>query len=108
MDGKAIQILHAVDTILGSWLRLPDSSVKSAALESIYHLWQASVAVHALMQLVSLHSPRHLTQLQIALNQSLAYTFHISVTAVPYLFIDLGLPPTSTCRPQSSSSAYRG
>ena len=56
-------------------------------------MWRASVTVHALMHLVPLHSPRHLTQLQTALNQSLGYTFRISVTAVPYLCIDLGFPP---------------
>ena len=48
-----------------------------------------------LMHLVPLHSPRHLSQLRVqtTLNQSLAYTFQISVTAVTYLRIDQGFPP---------------
>jgi hypothetical protein len=68
----------------------PRSPLRNGPATIIYNLWRASVAVHALMHLVPLHSPRHLTQLQTTLNQSLGYTFRISVTAVPYLCIDLG------------------
>ena len=71
----------------------PRSLLRSGPATTIYRLWQSSVAIHALMHLPALHSPRHLEQLQITLNKSLAYTFRISLTAVPYLCVDLGFPP---------------
>jgi hypothetical protein len=71
----------------------PRTPLRNGPATAIYGLWRSSVSVHALMHLVPLHSPRHLVQLQTTLNQSLAYTFRISVTEVPYLCIDLGFPP---------------
>ena len=58
------------------------------------------------MHLVPLHSPRHLTQLQTALNQSLGYTFRISVTTVPYLCIDLGFYPLDLQAAVASSASW--
>jgi hypothetical protein len=75
------------------------SPLHNCPTTTIYNLWRASVAVHALMHLVPLHTPGHLTHLQTALNQSLGYTFLFSVTAVPYVCIDSGFPPP-TSRPE--------
>ena len=38
----------------------PRSPLHNGPATTIYNLWRASVAVHALMRLVSLHAPHHL------------------------------------------------
>ena len=50
------------------------SPLHNGPATTIYNLCRTSVTVHALMHLHPLHSPRHLTQLQTALNPSLGYT----------------------------------
>ena len=71
----------------------PRSPLSSGPATILYHLWYAKVAVHALSNLVVLHSPAHRNQLQVLLNKSLAATFRVPLTAVPCLHLELGFPP---------------
>ena len=75
------------------WVSATRCWVSATTLSEQPLVIQLSTSHNALMHLVPLHSPRHLAQLQTTLNQSFAYTYRISVTAAPYLGIDLGLPP---------------
>ncbi len=86
---KTIQFSHATlkqATLDNDWLRQQPALV-------LFRLWHASVAVHALINLIILRRPTHLKSLQTALNTSFTSLLGLPRSAASYAYFEFGFPP---------------